>query len=73
MEKNEIGRTHHHVPIEGKALLTIEEAAAYTGIGQHKLRQISDNEQCNFVLWNGSKRLLKREKLLKYLENSYSI
>lgn len=61
------------IPIWQKALLTLEEAAVYTGIGVNKLRELSNREDCNFVLWNGAKRLLKREKLEAYLNNSYSI
>lgn len=61
------------VPISQKCLLTLEEAAAYTGIGICKLRELSNDERCDFVLWNGSKRMLKTERLKKYLESAYSI
>ena len=45
------------VPIWEKSNLTLEEAAAYSGIGINKLREISNDERCPFVLWVGSKRL----------------
>lgn len=61
------------VPIAQRALLTLEEAAEYTGLGMHKLRAISNDEHCDFVLWNGSKRMFKRKKLEAYLEAAYSI
>lgn len=61
------------VPIWEKVLLTLEEAASYTGIGVNKLREISNTEECSFIIWNGSKRLFKRAKLEEYLEKSYSI
>ena len=61
------------VPIWEKSNLTLEEAALYSGIGINKLRDISNDERCSFVLWNGTKRLLKRKKLDEYLEKSYSI
>lgn len=61
------------VPIWEKSNLTLEEAALYSGIGVNKLRDISNDERCPFVLWNGTKRLLKRKKLDEYLEKSYSI
>ena len=51
------------VPIWEKSNLTLEEAAAYSGIGINKLRKLSDAESCEFVLWIGSKRLIKRKKL----------
>ncbi len=63
----------YEVPIWEKANLTLEEAAAYSGVGINKLRTISDSESCPFVLWIGSKRLLKRKKLDEYLERAYSI
>ena len=61
------------VPISEKCLLTLEEAAAYTGIGICKLRELSNDERCDFVLWNGTKRMLKKDKLRAYLEAAYSI
>lgn len=61
------------IPIWQKSNLTLEEAAAYSGIGINKLRNITDSEQCPFVLWNGNKRLIKRRKLDEYIEKAYSI
>lgn len=61
------------VPIWQKTMLTLEEAASLTGIGINKLRNLSNEETCTFVLWNGSKRLLKRVKLEEFLNKSYSI
>lgn len=66
-------RKQQDVPIDKKELLTLEEAAAYTGIGINKLRELSNDEDCEFVLWNSSKRLLKRRKLENYLSEKYSI
>ena len=50
------------VPLWEKANLTVYEAAAYSGIGADKLRELSDREDCEFVLWNGTKRLIKRKE-----------
>ena len=61
------------VQICDKVLLTLEDAAAYCGIGVNKLRILSEGDDCPFVLWNGSKRLLKREKLKDYLLKEFSI
>lgn len=61
------------VPIREKCLLTLDEAAQYTGLGLQKLRDLSNDDNCNFVLWNGSKRMLKRVKLEEYLNKAYSI
>ena len=59
------------VPVWEKVLLTVEEAAAYTNINPFKLREISSSEACEFVLWNGTKRLFKRKKLDEFLEKTY--
>lgn len=60
-------------PIWRKSYLTIEEAAAYSGIGRAKLRRLTDKEDCPFVLWNGTKRLIKRRVLDDYMDKAYSI
>ena len=61
------------VPVWEKATLTLEEAAAYSNVGVNRLREISDAENCNFVLWVGEKRLIKRKLFEAFLEKSYSI
>ena len=61
------------VPVWEKANLSLEEAAAYFGIGINKLRDMSNDENCPFVLWNGNKRLIKRKQLERFLETAYSI
>lgn len=61
------------VPIWEKSNLTLEEAAVYSGIGIGKLREITNDERCRFVLWVGNKRLIKRRLFDEYIENCYSI
>lgn len=61
------------IPIWQKSNLTVEEAAAYSGIGVNKIRQLSDDEDCKFVLWIGTKRLIKRRAFDLYIEKQYSI
>lgn len=68
-----VRRNMKEIPFWEKANLTLEEAAAYFSIGQQKLRDLTDNEDCDFVLWIGSKRLIKKNKFLKYIEEQYSI
>lgn len=50
----------------------MEEAAAYTGIGENRLRDITNDEQ-NLVLWVGTKRLIKRRALEKYIDRTHSV
>lgn len=61
------------VPIWEKSNLTLEEAAAYYGIGVNKLREITNDDNCKFVLWVGNKRLIKRKVLDQFLEHTFSI
>lgn len=63
----------HQVPIWEKSNLTLEEAAAYSGIGINKIREITNGERCKFVLWIGNKRLIKRRLFDAYIEQTYSI
>ncbi len=61
------------VPVWEKANLSMEEASAYFGIGINKLREMTNEDNCPFVLWNGSKRMIKRRAFEKFLEAAYSI
>jgi len=61
------------VPIWEKPYLSLEEASAYFGIGINKLRELTNHNKCKYVLWNGSKRLIKRKIFDEYLTEEYSI
>ncbi len=73
VEKTEYRKTKEEFPLWHKSYLTVEEASAYSGIGKDKLRELTDDERCPFVLWNGTKRLIKRRVLDEYLDKTYSI
>ena len=61
------------ITLSQKSLLTLEEASAYFNIGVCKLRELTNDEHCPYVLWNGSKRLIKRKTFEEFLYNSYSV
>lgn len=62
------------VPVCDKYGLTIEEAAAYFGIGEEKIRKlISSNPNADYLLKNGRKTVIKRELFEKYLNGIDSI
>ena len=63
----------YEVPLWHKSNLTIDEAVAYSGIGRGKLYDMTSQEDCPFVLWIGSKRLIKRKRLEDFLDKRYSI
>lgn len=56
------------VPIWQKINLTIEEASAYSGLGDKKIRELVKDKRCPFVLKNGNKYLIKREKFEKWID-----
>lgn len=58
------------VPIWKKYSLSIEEAAAYFGVGESKIRKIVlENPEENFFIEVGSRIRIKRELFAKYLDN----
>ena len=61
------------IPLDAKPLLTLKEASIYTGIGINKLREMSNENSCDYVLFVGQKRMLKREALLQFLKEAYSV
>jgi excisionase family DNA binding protein len=63
----------NEVPIWEKSNLTLDEAAQYFGIGINKLRDMSNEKDCSYVLWVGGRRLIKRAKLQEYLDRMFSV
>lgn len=59
--------------ISEKSLLTLEEAAEYFNIGINKIRTMTNDDNCPYVLWSGSRRLIKRKSFEEYLYRQYSI
>lgn len=62
------------VPVWEKFTLTIQEAAGYFNLGEKKIRQlVRENEESGFVLQNGNKILIKREKFEEYINSVNSV
>lgn len=57
------------VPIFQKQNLTLEEAAEYSNIGINRLTMLIKEPTCNFVLYVGNKRLIKRKLFDEFIEN----
>lgn len=55
------------VPISQKVTLTIREAAAYTNIGINKIDNLLKQPNCPFVLYVGTKKLVKRKEFETFL------
>lgn len=57
------------VPISQKLTLTIREAAAYSNIGINKIDSMLRTPGCTFVLFVGTKKLVKRKEFEAYISN----
>lgn len=51
------------IPFWIKINLTIKEAAAYSNIGINKIEELLKQPHCNFVLYVGNKKLVKRKRI----------
>ena len=62
------------VNIENKFLLTFTEASQYCNIGENKLRNMASLEQNpDWIVYNGYRRLIKRVRLEEILLKSETI
>ncbi len=61
------------IPFWIKINLTIKEAAAYSNIGINKIEELLKQPHCNFVLYVGNKKLVKRKEFEQYLSKSVEI
>lgn len=60
---------NNNIPVWEKFTLSIKEAAAYFNIGENKIRTIANNNrEADWVLWNNTKVLIKRQKFEKYID-----
>lgn len=65
--------TEKEIPIWEKKWLTLEEAAAYSGIGRNKIRELSQQKNCHFAIWLGGKLYIIREKLDDFTDKQFRI
>lgn len=54
-------RNKIEIPIWEKINLTVREAAEYSGVGINKIEKILKQPECDFVLYVGNKKLVKRK------------
>ena len=55
------------VPIHLKMTLTTKEAAEYSNIGLNKIDSMLRSPNCPFVLFVGTKKLVKRKEFEQYI------
>ncbi len=61
------------VPINLKTTLTIKEAAEYSNIGINKIDKMLRSPNCPFVLFVGTKKLVKRKEFEQFISNKLII
>ena len=59
--------TPDKVPIHLKVTLTIREAAEYSNIGINKIDSLLRTPNCPFVLYVGTKKLVKRKEFEQFI------
>ena len=61
------------LPIDRKMLLSIREAAEYSNIGINKIDEMLKQPHCPFVLYVGTKKLVKRKAFEEFIESRVAI
>jgi len=61
------------IPFWLKVTLAIKEAAAYSNIGINKIEELLKQPKCDFVLYVGNKKLVKRKEFEQYISRSLEI
>ena len=61
------------MPFWLKMNLTKQEAAAYSNIGVNKLEELLKDPKCNFVLYVGNKKLVKRKEFEQFIEKTVEV
>lgn len=61
------------VPIHLKTTLTIREAAEYSNIGINKIDSLLRSPNCPFVLYVGTKKLVKRKEFEQFIAQKLMI
>ena len=62
-----------NIPIYQKLNLTVEEAVAYSNIGENTLRDELVKPHCPFVLKIGNRKLIKRKEFEEWNSQQYKI
>lgn len=61
------------LPIDRKMLLSIRDAAEYSNIGINKIDELLKQPNCPFVLYVGTKKLVKRKAFEEFIEGRVAI
>lgn len=69
-------KNYNEIPMWEKFLLTVKEASLYFNIGENKMHRIVNeylDSDYKFVVQNGSRNMIKRQKFEEFLNQTTSI
>ena len=61
------------IPIDRKIVITVREAARYSSIGINKIEALLREPNCPFVLYIGSRKLVKRKEFEDFIHQKVVI
>lgn len=64
---------NNSIPVYRKAVLSAQEASDYTNIGINKIKELLRAPNCPFVLYVGTKKLVKRKEFENFISNQLII
>lgn len=68
MQQNNVG-----IPLNLKLTMTVKEAAQYSNIGINRIDRMLRSPNCPFVLYVGTKKLVKRKEFEQIISNKLTI
>lgn len=61
------------IPLNLKLTMTVKEAAEYSNIGINRIDRMLRSPNCPFVLYVGTKKLVKRKEFELFISNKLTI
>ena len=61
------------IPLNLKLTMTVKESAEYSNIGINRIDRMLRNPNCPFVLYVGTKKLVKRKEFEQFISNKLTI
>ena len=68
MQQHNVG-----IPFNLKLTMTVKEAAEYSNIGINRIDRMLRSPNCPFVLYVGTKKLVKRKEFEQFISNKLTI
>ncbi len=73
MSNSSVKKQSYNIPLWNKLNLSVTEASIYSNISTTKIYEMTEKPDCPFVIWIGSRRIIKRKAFEEYLARQYSI